>query len=85
MRQYEIAIRIAQVHHLADERKYRKALTVIQTLDIRQIRNVSDLKVFAEVFTRTEQLAEAKATYLRIYKKSRTRKRRRSIMKNLYV
>ena len=74
MRQYEIAIRIAQVHHLADERKYRKALTVIQTLDIRQIRNVSDLKVFAEVFTRTEQLAEAKATYLRIYKKSRTRK-----------
>lgn len=74
MRQYEIAIRIAQVHHLADERKYRKALTVIQTLDMRQIRNVSDLKVFAEVYTRTEQLAEAKATYLRIYKKSRTRK-----------
>lgn len=74
MRQYEIAIRIAQVHHLADERKYRKALTVIQTLDMRQIRNVSDLKVFAEVYTRTEQLTEAKATYLRIYKKSRTRK-----------
>lgn len=74
MRQYEIAIRIAQVHHLADERKYRKALTVIQTLDMRQVRNVSDLKVFAEVYTRTEQLAEAKATYLRIYKKSRTRK-----------
>lgn len=74
MRQYEVAIRIAQVHHLADERKYRKALTVIQTLDMRQIRNVSDLKVFAEVYTRTEQLAEAKATYLRIYKKSRTRK-----------
>lgn len=74
MRQYEIAIRIAQVHHLADERKYRKALTVIQTLDMRQIRNISDLRVFAEVFTRTEQLAEAKATYLRIYKKSRTRK-----------
>lgn len=74
MRQYEIAIRIAQVHHLADERKYRKALTVIQTLDVRQVRNISDLKVFAEVYTRTEQLAEAKATYLRIYKKSRTRK-----------
>ncbi|MDE6852264.1 MAG: hypothetical protein K2J67_07220, partial [Lachnospiraceae bacterium] len=74
MRQYEIAIRIAQVHHLADERKYRKALTVIQTLDMRQIRNVSDLKVFAEVYTRTEHLEEAKATYLRIYKKSRTRK-----------
>ena len=54
MRQYEIAIRIAQVHHLAEERKYKKALTVIQTLDMRQVRNISDLKVFAEVFTRTE-------------------------------
>ena len=38
MRQYEIAIRIAQVHHLAEERKYKKALTVIQTLDMRQVR-----------------------------------------------
>ena len=51
MRQYEIAIRIAQVHHLAEERKYKKALTVIQTLDMRQVRNISDLKVFAEVYT----------------------------------
>ena len=74
MRQYETAIRIAQVHHLADERKYKKALTVIETLDMRQVRNVSDLKVFAEVFTRTEQFEAAKATYLRIYKKSRTRR-----------
>lgn len=74
MRQYELAIRIAQVHHLVDERKYRKALAVIQTLDMRQIRNISDLKVFAEVFTRTEQFEAAKATYLRIYKKSRTRR-----------
>ncbi|MCH5266875.1 MAG: hypothetical protein J1E62_00915 [Lachnospiraceae bacterium] len=74
MRQYETAIRIAQVHHLADERKYKKALAVIETLDMRQVRNVSDLKVFAEVYTRTEQFEAAKATYLRIYKKSRTRR-----------
>lgn len=74
MRQYETAIRIAQVHHLADERKYKKALTVIQTLDMRQVRNLSDLKVFAEVYIRTEQFSEAKATYLKIYKKSRTRR-----------
>ena len=55
MRQYELAIRIAQIHHLVDERKYKKALAVIQTLDMRQVRSLSDLKVFAEVFTRTEQ------------------------------
>lgn len=74
MRQYELAIRIAQVHHLAEERKYRKALSVIETIDMRLVRNVSDLKVFAEVYTRTEQFMEAKNTYMRIYKKSRTRR-----------
>ena len=74
MRQYELAIRIAQIHHLVDERKYKKALAVIQTLDMRQIKSLSDLKVFAEVYTRTEQFDAAKATYLRIYRKSRTRR-----------
>ena len=74
MRQYELAIRIAQVHHLVDERKYKKALAVIQTLDMRQVRSLSDLKVFAEVYTKTEQYEGAKATYLRIYRRSRTRR-----------
>lgn len=74
MRQYELAIRIAQIHHLVDERKYKKALAVIQTLDVRQIRSLSDLKVFAEVYTKTEQYEAAKATYLRIYRRSRTRR-----------
>ncbi len=74
MRQYELAIRIAQVHHLVDERKYKKALAVIQTLDMRQVRSLSDLKVFAEVYTRTEQYEAAKATYLRIYRRSKTRR-----------
>ena len=74
MRQYELSIRIAQVHHLIDERKYKKALTVIKTIDMRQVKGLSDLSAFAEVFTKTEQFEAAKATYLRIYKKSRTKK-----------
>lgn len=74
MRQYELAIRIAQVHHLVDERKYKKALAVIQTIDMRQVRSLSDLKAFAEVYTKTEQYEAAKATYLRIYRRSRTRR-----------
>lgn len=74
MRQYELAIRIAQVHHLVDERKYKKALAVIQTLDMRQVRSLTDLKVFAEVYTKTEQYDAAKATYLRIYRRSHTKR-----------
>lgn len=47
---------------------------MIQTLDMRQVRSLSDLKVFAEVYTKTEQYEAAKATYLRIYRRSRTRR-----------
>lgn len=74
MRQYELAIRIAQVHHLVDERKYKKALAVIETLDMRQVRSLGDLKVFAEVYIKTEQYEAAKATYLRIYRRSHTKR-----------
>ena len=82
MRQYELAIRIAQIHHLVDERKYKKALAVIQTLDVKQVRSVSDLKVFGEVYTRTERYAEAKEIYLKI---CRTSKNRRVLYRLVYL
>lgn len=40
MRQYELAIRIAQIHHLLDEHKYKKALSVVRTLDMKQIKSL---------------------------------------------
>ena len=74
MRQYELTIRIAQIHHLIEVRKYKKALAVVKTLDMRQVKGISDLNAIAEVYTKTEQFDAAKNTYLRIYKKSRTRR-----------
>lgn len=74
MRQYELTIRIAQIHHLIEVRKYKKALAVVKTLDMRQVKGISDLSAIAEVYTKTEQFDAAKNTYLRIYKKSRTRR-----------
>ncbi len=74
MRQYELTIRIAQIHHLIEVRKYKKALAVVKTLDMRQVKGISDLNAIADVYTKTEQFDAAKNTYLRIYKKSRTRR-----------
>lgn len=74
MRQYEFAIRIAQIHHLVEERKYKKALAVIRTLDMRQVKSISDLTIIADVFARTEQFESAKEAYLKIYHKSKTRR-----------
>ena len=42
MRQYELTIRIAQIHHLIEVRKYKKALAVVKTLDMRQVKGISD-------------------------------------------
>lgn len=41
---------------------------------MRQVKGISDLSAIAEVYTKTEQFDAAKNTYLRIYKKSRTRR-----------
>ena len=71
MRQYELAIRIAQIHHLLDEHKYKKALAVVRTLDMKQIKSPSDISAIADVFAKTEQYDSAKAAYLKIYNKSR--------------
>ncbi len=74
MRQYELAIRIAQIHHLIDERKYKKALAVVQTLDMKQVKSISDLNAIAEVYARTAQYDNAKDIYIKIYNKSHTRR-----------
>ena len=74
MRQYELAIRIAQIHHLLDEHKYKKALAVVRTLDMKQIKSPSDISAIADVFAKTEQYDSAKAAYLKIYNKSKTRR-----------
>ena len=69
MRQYEFSIRIAQIHHLLDERKYKKALAVVRTIDLKQVKSLSDLSVIADVFAKTEQFDSAKDAYLKIYNK----------------
>ena len=46
-------------------RKYKKALAVVKTLDMRQVKGISDLSAIAEVYTKTEQFDAAKNTYLR--------------------
>lgn len=74
MRQYEFSIRIAQIHHLLDEHKYKKALAVVRTIDLKQVKNLSDLSVIADVFAKTEQFDSAKEVYLKIYNKSKTRR-----------
>lgn len=74
MAKYELTIKLAQIQRLVEERKYKKAAALMETIDIRQVRTQADLHTFAEVYVRTEQFAAAKAIYLRLYKKKRTKR-----------
>lgn len=74
MSKYEINLKIAQIQRLVEEKKYKKAAAVLSTIDVRQVRSRADLHTFAEIYMKTEQFAAAKAIYLRLYKKNRTRR-----------
>ncbi len=74
MSKYEINLKVAQIQRLVEEKKYKKAAAVLSTIDVRQVRSRADLHTFAEIYMKTEQFAAAKAIYLRLYKKNRTRR-----------
>lgn len=74
MSKYETTVRLNQIQKLVEERKYKKAAAVLETLDVRQIKTRQDLQRFAEIYVKTEQFEAAKAIYLRIYKKNRNKK-----------
>lgn len=74
MAKYELMIKLAQIQRLVEERKYKKAAALMETIDIRQVRTQADLHTFAEAYVKTEQFAAAKAIYLRLYKKKRTKR-----------
>lgn len=74
MSKYEFTVKVSQIQKLVEERKYRKAAAVLGTIDVRQVKNPSDLQTFAEVYVKTEQFEAAKAIYLRLYKRNRNKK-----------
>lgn len=71
---YELTIKIAQIQHLTEEKKYKKAAEVLGTIDVAQVRSRADLHTFAEIYMKTEQFEAAKAIYLKLYKRNRTRR-----------
>lgn len=74
MSKYKTKVKIAQIQSLVEEKKYKKAAALLATLDVMQVRSRADLHTFAEVYMKTEQYEAAKATYLRLYKKNRSKR-----------
>ena len=71
---YDNMMKCAQVRSLANEKQYRNAYEVIQTINIDQITTITDLNTIADVYIQLQKYAEAKSIYLKLYERFPTRR-----------
>lgn len=74
MGKYDNMMKCAQVRSLSNEKQYRNAYEVIQTLNINQITAITDLNTIADVYIQLQKYVEAKDIYKRLYDKIPTRR-----------
>lgn len=74
MGKYENMMKCAQVRSLANEKQYRNAYDVVQTLNIDQITAITDLNTIADVYIQLQKYEEAKEVYLKLYNRISTRR-----------
>lgn len=69
---YDISLKCVEIRRLLDNRNYKKALSILETLDTDKVKNITDLNAFADVYRKTEQYDLAEEMLLRVYEKSPT-------------
>lgn len=73
-RKYDNMMKCAQVRSLFNEKQYRNAYEVIQTIDVDQVTALTDLNTIADVYVQLQKYAEAKGIYLKLYERFPTRR-----------
>lgn len=74
MGSYENIVKIEEIRIKVNEGNLLSAQKVLDTMEIRKIKNISDLNLFAEVCFGNERYEEAADLYLKIYEKVNSRK-----------
>jgi tetratricopeptide (TPR) repeat protein len=74
MKSFDNIIKLEEIKKRMDSEDYIKAQSVLDSMDIRKIKNITDLNILAEVYTRNGRYDEAMEIFLKIYEKTRTRK-----------
>lgn len=74
MGSYENIVKIEEIRRKTDDGDYLSAQKVLDTMDIKKVKNIADLNLMAEVFSVNERYDEAAELYLKIYDKNKTRK-----------
>lgn len=74
MGSYENIVKIEEMRKRMEEGNIQAALVILDTMEIRKIKNMSDLSLIAEVYAVNERYEEAAKLYLKIYEKTKARK-----------
>ncbi len=74
MGRYDVLIKCAQVRKLIEENKYKKALEVLDDLDLSRVHAMGDLTLFAKVYEKADRFEEAMNIYTAIYEKKHSKR-----------
>jgi hypothetical protein len=74
MGSYENIVKLEEIRRKVDEGDLLSAQKILDTMDIRKVKNIADLNLMAEVYSENERYDEARELYQKIYERSKTRK-----------
>ncbi len=74
MGKYENTLKYIQLRKLVEEKDYIKALELAEELDQNRIRDISELRVIADVYRKNKQYEKAKGIYGVVYNEMPTRR-----------
>ena len=74
MEKYDNIVKSAEIRKLVDTKMYEKALMILDTMDLTKIKVLTDLSVYAEVYTHMGRYQDAMKILLRIRDKSNSRR-----------
>lgn len=74
MGSYENIVKIEEMRRKAEEGDYSSAQKILDTMELKKVKNTADLSLMAEICSENEHFEEAMELLLKIYQKAKTRK-----------
>ncbi|HHV09313.1 MAG TPA: hypothetical protein GXX75_03415 [Clostridiales bacterium] len=74
MGSYEKIMKLEEMRRKVDEGDLLSALRILDTIELKKIKHLSDLHLIADVLTENGKYEEAAQIYLKVYEKSKSRK-----------
>lgn len=71
---YEIIVKTEEIKKKLQEGDYSSAQRILDTIELKKVKNIADLSLMAEVYTQNGRYDEALELLLRVYHKTKTRK-----------